>query len=304
MRKFCDELGFDPVILPGLEPSERTRFHALQDKGWFDDVDAVMTSKRNTMSYAFNIRPATDDRPYFSQFLTRQSLARLNTLYGTRAIPFLEISYLVLIVTTLQITVLALVLIVLPLLKAGRAGRMPTLLYFGGIGIGYMFIEMVLIQRFVMYLGNDVYAAATVISAMMIFSGSGSYVSARLRTVSHYILGGIPFLILIAVLALPSLLSVTIFLSMAGRIGIMLLLIAPLAFGMGMPFALGISSIVDDDVPWAWGINGCLSVIGTPLATVIAVELGFTWVMILAACAYGVAFCSSAGYDQKKTHEG
>lgn len=293
--RFCDALGFDPVLLPGLEPSRRERFHALQDAAWFDNVDAVLSLKRQDMPYDFDIRPATDDRPYFSQFLTEKSLARLSSLYGIRAIPFFEISYLVLIATALQITALAFVLIVLPLMKIGRSGKTRTLLYFGGIGIGYMLIEIVLIQRFVLYLGNLVYAAAAVIGAMLIFSGAGSYVSPHLRSVSRYILAGIPCLVLAGAFALPPLLHGTISLPLAARVGIMLLFIAPPAFLMGMPFALGISAIGEDQVPWAWGVNGCLSVVSTPLATIIAVELGFAWVMILAACAYGVTFLSTAG---------
>lgn len=289
-RRFCDTLGFDPAILPGLEPSRRARFHALQDTHWFDDVDALLSPRREPLPYDFNIKPATDDRPYFSQFLTCRSLARLKDLYGPRSIPFFEISYLLLILTTIQISLFAFVLIILPLIKTGRTGKLHTVLYFGGIGIGYMFIEIVLIQRFILYLGNPIYAAATVIGAMLFFSGCGSFVSSRCHEVRRFILGGIPCLVLLLVFMLPLILSLTIQLPLSGRAGIALLLIAPLAFGMGMPFPSGIAAIAPNDVAWAWGVNGCLSVVSAPLATIIAVELGFTWVMILAAGAYSVPY--------------
>jgi hypothetical protein len=293
VRGFCEDLGFDPVVLPGLEPSGRVPFNALQDAGWFDQVDAVISGQ--TLPNDFNIRPATDDRPYFSQFLTRRSLAGLSALYGTRSIPFFEVSYLVLIVTAIQVSVLAAALIILPLLTSGRkGGNLGILFYFGGIGIGYMFMEMVLIQRFVMYLGSHIYAAAAVISSMLFFSGGGSHVSSRLRPVPRLVLGIIPLLVLAAALVLPPLLSATIALPLAGRAAVMLLVIAPLAFCMGMPFALGISLIHEHDVPWAWGVNGSLSVAAAPLATILSVELGFTWVMVLAACAYGATFLAAS----------
>lgn len=290
VNMFCDRLGFDPVILPGLEPARRVRFHALQDTRWFDTVDMLLSSPRRPVPYDFNIKPATDDRPYFSQFLTHRSLARLKALYGLRSIPFFEISYLLLILTAMLISLLALLLIILPLIKAGRTGKLRTLLYFGGIGIGYLFIEIVLIQRFILYLGNPIYAAATVIGAMLFFSGCGSLVSSRCHDLRRFILGGIPCLVLLLVFLLPPILSFTIHLSPASRVVITLLLIAPPAFGMGMPFPLGIAAIAPDDVAWAWGINGCLSVASALLATIIAVELGFTWVMLLAAAAYSVPY--------------
>ena len=64
---------------------------------------------------------------------------------------------------------------------------------------------------------------------------------------------------------------------------------APLAFCMGMPFPAGLSYISKEriqDIPWAWGLNGCVSVVSTALALIVAVEFGFMWVMLLAALAY------------------
>ena len=61
---------------------------------------------------------------------------------------------------------------------------------------------------------------------------------------------------------------------------------------MGMPFPLGLrllSEHNESQVPWAWGINGLFSVISVVLATIIAIELGFVWVMIFAATAYSLS---------------
>jgi hypothetical protein len=187
------------------------------------------------------------------------------------------------------------ILIMLPLHFLRREGgcRISVLLYFSGLGIGYMFVEIVLIQRFLLYLGNPLYAAAAVISGMLLCSGAGSLLSAHLKTRRHALalFSLIVLMILLYALFLtPALLS-TIALPRAARAGLALLIIAPLAFVMGMPFPLGIrllTGTAEAEIPWAWGINGCLSVVSTLLATVIAVEMGFAWVMILAALAYGI----------------
>ena len=300
IRRFCRELRFDPAVLPDLRAGERMRFNALQDERLFLYLDELLAPSRERFiaDYAFNILPATDDRPYFSQFLRWQSIPELVRLYGGRTFPFLEAGYLLVLMTLLQVAVAAAILIILPLRFLGTGGRsrLGTLLYFSGLGIGYMFVEIVLIQRFLLYLGNPLYAAAAVISGMLLCSGAGSLFSARLiRTRRHalvlFIL--IVFLILFYARFLTPLLVSTIALPPAGRVVFGLLSIAPAAFVMGMPFPLGIRLLkgtAEAEIPWAWGINGCLSVVSTLLATVIAVEIGFAWVMILAALAYGITF--------------
>ena len=128
---------------------------------------------------------------------------------------------------------------------------------------------------------------------MLVCSGIGSLLSPRLITKRAHALTAVALivlLILLYALLLTPVLQTTIALPPAAKLAFSLILIAPAALVMGMPFPLGIRLLVgkaDQEIPWAWGINGCLSVVGTVLAAVIAVELGFVWVMILAAFSYG-----------------
>ena len=157
-------------------------------------------------------------------------------------------------------------------------------------------LEIVLIQRFLLYFGNPIHAAAAVISGILVCSGIGSLLSARwIRKRVHAltVFTLIILLILLHSLILTPVLQSTIALPPAAKIIFSLLLIAPAALVMGMPFPLGIrllTGTADQEIPWAWGINGCLSVVSTVLAVVVAVELGFVWVMILAALAYCMTF--------------
>lgn len=296
IRAFCDEVQFDPVLLPGLKGGERAFYNQLGDTTFFSYVDGLLSNKREQLyeDYDFNIRPATDNKPYFSQYIKWGSLGRLAGFFGNRSLPFFEVGYVLVVVTLVQVTLLSFFLIVLPLFRLGwrGGGKGGTLLYFTGIGLGYMFVEMILIQRFTLYFGNPVYAASAAITVLLVASGAGSYLSDRLgsdRRRLLLVLGAIVGLLLLYSLLLTPLLRQTIHLPALFKGLVAVLLIAPLAFLMGVPFPAGIARVAKvgpEVVPWAWGVNGCVSVISTALATITAVELGFTWVMVVAAAAY------------------
>lgn len=296
IRDFCNQWQFDPALLPDLHPEERARYHQLQDSSFFQNMDRLFLAGRNTLyaNYDFNIKPATDNSPYFSQFIRWKNLPHLAEYFGNRSIPFFEIGYLLVVITLVQIAVTSFVLVLLPLLKSGWKGKNKSqvLFYFGGIGLGYMFVEMAFIQHFILYFGHSVYAAAAVITALLLFSGFGSYMAgyfAGKRKLLLFAFTAIIVLLFVYAVALMPLLQQTVQASLPVKLLIVFLLTAPLAFCMGIPFPAGLSQLAHtraQEIPWAWGLNGCISVISTALATLIAVEAGFTLVMWLAAFAY------------------
>jgi hypothetical protein len=296
IRSFSEEMMFDPVILSQLSIEERNRYNQMQDDRFFDYVHEIMSSENETFyeDYDFNVKPATDNRPYFSQYIKWNKIKSLTQSFGNRSIPFFEIGYLLVIITLIQISIAAFVLILLPLLKIGWRGKGKggIILYFGGIGLGYMFVEMVLIQRFILYFGNPVYAASAVITSLLIFSGLGSYHSNYFTLYKKRRLTIFVFIVLILFaysFVLTPALQQTVHVNLFLKLLCVFLIIAPLAFCMGIPFPAGLSQISKVNaswIPWAWGINGCVSVISTALATVVAVEMGFTWVMLFATIAY------------------
>jgi len=298
IREFCNKMNFDPVILLGIKSDEREKFNKLQDKSLYTIIDKILASPEEReklySEYPFNIKPAVDDKPYFSQFLKWKSISQLSEFFGNRSVPFFEVGYILLYLTFILIVFFALILIILPLVKIGWKGgnKFWALIYFSGLGTGYMFIEIILIQRFTLYFGNVIYAAAAVVSLMLISSGFGSLVSQKLQAKPNRIIGIIFFIVIALIIYtvfLPSLLKTTIVFTLPVKIIFTTLLIAPPAFFMGMPFPLGLrmlSESKESQVPWAWGINGLFSVISVVLATIIAIELGFVWVMIFATGAY------------------
>ena len=298
VMQWCRKLFFDPVLLPGIDISDREQYNMLEDQRFFSYVARILDSDQDFFrDYSFSVFPASDNKPYFFQFLRLDHLRHMARVFGQENVPLLELGYLIVLVTLVQSTFFAIVLIILPLLRLRRSPRRKTgtLLYFGALGLGYMFAEIILIQRFVLYFGQPVYAIAAVITTMLIFSGAGSLYSGKLQAVpaSVYKVALIVaafFLVLIFLLT-PSL-QQTIAFPVAAKAGISLLLIGIPAFFMGMLFPLGIRYLAEYDssqIPWAWGINGCLSVISTALATLIAVEGGFQVVIMIAVISYLLA---------------
>ncbi|MEW6520359.1 MAG: spermidine synthase-like protein [Thermodesulfobacteriota bacterium] len=299
IRDFCAEMEFDLTLGPGRRPQTGSGYHRRPDESFFSDLDLAFSARRGLLyeRYDFDVRPAADDRPFFSQFLRWQSLPELGRIFGEKTLPFLELGYVVVGVTVSQMAGAALVLILLPLSRLGWRGpfRLQTVTYFAGLGLGYMFVEIVLIHQFILYLGDPLQATATVLGALLFFSGCGSLFSARIREGGRLAAAapGMVVLTTIAIgLALPFLLRQTIASPFGLRVLLAVLLIAPPGFAMGFPFPLGLrrlAGLSPDQVPWAWGINGCVSVLAGGLATLAAVAWGFQTVMLIAAAAYGVA---------------
>ena len=231
--------------------------------------------------------------------------------------PLLESGYLVLIATLLQALAASVVLILLPLwvLKqkkspANSNSKAGVFIYFAAIGMAFMFLEMAYIQRFIQYLHHPIYTVAVVLCAFLVFAGAGSAYSQHLanrlgnrKTVAiavfAIILTGGAYLAL-----LDPVFQYTLTLDDAWRIVISLALIAPLAFFMGMPFPMALASLSRDaaeQIPWAWGVNGCASVISAVLATLTAIHLGFSLVVLIALGMYALAYASFPANSDKIT---
>lgn len=303
VKTFCERYNFDPILLPGITTQERVQFNAMEDEVFISDMEGMFSSQREKIihEYDFNIQPATDNKPYFFQFLRWKKLSGLVKTMGGKSTAFLELGYLIAVVTFIQVIIFALLFIILPLFRLGWKGgnKSWVVIYFMALGFGYMFLEIVFIKYFVLYLGHPIYSVATVISVMLISSGIGSYYSSRYRTYQKALLkitALITALILLYAFIIGLFLSSTVGLPIIMKILLAGVIIALPSFFMGMPFPIGlkiVDAIKKSNVPWAWGINGCVSVISASLAAIIAVEMGFMAVMLFAALAYGIAFLSN-----------
>ena len=254
--------------------------------------------------YFFDIRPATDDRPYYSGYIKPRTIPVLMKNIGKVSE---EWGYLLLVGTLLQSLVFALLIIALPLIMrrreifGGKRGTPAIILYYACLGLGYMMAEIFLIQRFVYFLADPVYANAIVITSLLISSGVGGLLSAKAElprpTLVRLATGGVFVLILVWLIGVPILLRFLLGLPLALKSVVAVTIVAPLGLCMGVPFPTGLSALSEsrrEILPWAWGMNGALSVTGSVLTRVISVSAGFTVVL---ACVAGLYLAAGFLYQ-------
>ena len=303
VRLFCENRMFDPLVLPEKQEIERDKYNILQDTTFFTHIDQLLSHKKETLirQYPYRIHPTTDDRPFFFQFVRFKQIPQLISSIREKNFPFLDIGYVLIILTFVQIVLIAAIFILLPLSFRPWKSRNKkwVLMYFSGLGVAYMFLEMVFIQHFTFYFGEPTYAASATLGILLFTSGLGSYYSGKFQNNKKMRLA-IP-LVIAAILVLYAfvlspILTATIGIALPLKITIAVVLLGTLGFFLGMPFPIGIDYLSGkntDDIPWAWALNGYFSVISTVLATIISVELGYLLLLSMAAFIYALVSISN-----------
>ncbi|MBW2018749.1 MAG: hypothetical protein JRI65_01875 [Deltaproteobacteria bacterium] len=293
IKDFCRRLHFDLVHYPNMSRAEANQYNRFPGPLYHDMIQKVLNAAdRDTFykAYMFDVRPVTDNRPFFYHNFRMDKVVPLFRAVGNKWQFFLEGGYLVHLIF-LQSLVISLVLITLPLKKTGRPASSWFLAYFGLIGLGFMLVEICLIQRFILFLARPVYAFSVVLFSVLVASGLGSYYS-KYRSNRPRCLILVPVLIVAYAFALGRLLMVAMGWPLWLRSGLAFVAILPLGFMLGMFFPMGIrtlSLVFERGIPWAWAVNGCASVVGSVFAVVVALAYGFRSVLCLAALAYSLA---------------
>lgn len=273
------------ILYSSVEPQPGSINHSILTA---PDLDAFYAAQPLVYS------PATDDRPFFNQ-QRKWSNLWLGSWFATGMTPGAESTLLILLV---QSIVIAAGLILLPLAYFAWQGLRATgswgfLVYFAGLGLGFIMIEITLLQRFTLYLGQPVYTFAVVLACLLVFTGLGSYVASRFSVRSARVFGfitvGILAAITVTAFVTPVVFSHTLGLILPWRISIAVVLLAPLGILLGMPFPTGMR-VVDNKAPelfpWAWGVNGFFTVIGSVGAMLLGITFGFMVVLAIAGGCY------------------
>ena len=310
IKKFIDfsnKRFFDMAYYYGMQSQEANRFNILQEPFVYNSVKAILQDREKFFeSYKFDVRAATDNKPYFYHYFKWDTLSEIFSLKDQGGLHLLEWGYLILIASFFQAVVASIVLIILPLFKYKKAlkkekgvGKIDVLVYFFSLGVGFLFIEIYFIQKFILFLGHPIITIAVVLSSFLIFAGLGSGYSKHLSslksfriTASYGVLGIMVFGGLYG-LTLDILFAYLIAQAEILKILFSILLIAPLAFAMGIPFPMGLSQLGKDSpslIPWGWGVNGCASVISAIGASLISIHFGFSSVIFVALGFYLIAF--------------
>ena len=289
---FTEKNRFDTIYLPAeFEPNKYGRF---KTPIYYEGVKRILENKKSFHEeYLFDVSPVYDDRPFYFNFFKISKMKELYEIIGESWQPFLDPGFLLMFLLVQGIA-FSLVFVLLPLkiLKNVKIKRSP-LVFFFCIGLAYLFVEIVFIQKFIFLLGNVAYSFSLVVFSMLLFSSAGSLLSQRLKTKSIFKISGVLFiLILLYSLLMPEIMNSIIILGFPTKTVLASLMIAPLAFFMGMPFPLAIKIINKKFVPWAWAVNGSASVLSTIIAVFVALFFGYSTVLFLSAFLYlfGVLF--------------
>ena len=299
LRAFCEARGFDPAWFTGIDPDEANRHHRLP-RPWLHEGAVTLLgdgAERFLADYKFHIEPATDDRPYFFHYFRWALLPELITLRGQGGLTLLDTGYLVLVGTLVFAAPLSLLLILTPLVALGRLphheARVRSGIYFLCLGLAFLFVEIACMQRYALFVGHPLFASVAVLAGFLVFAGAGSFVASHIRNRARtlkWAIAGIVLLLLLQTVALPP--PPGVIESTVGRVILTLALIAPLAFLMGFPFPIGLSRLAAEapaSIPWAWGINGCASVLSALFAALLAVHIGYSAVLLMGAGLYALA---------------
>ncbi|MEE8167702.1 MAG: hypothetical protein V3T58_02375 [Candidatus Hydrothermarchaeales archaeon] len=295
IEDFCRIRKFDMVYFPGISAQQVNIYNRFPEPYYYQVIQRLISNRpRFYKDYLFDVSPVTDERPFFFHFFKLDKIMPLYRSMGEKWQPFVEGGYLVPVIFV-QALVLSLVFIFLPVyrfkrIKKSIPEKWRILTYFMCLGIGYMFIEIALIQKFILFLGHPVYAVSTVLFALLVCSGIGSLFTGRFNVrVLKTIIPILSVLVLLYLAFLPRLFHIFLGGDFFLRHLVSLAFIAPLGFVMGMPFPLGIRLANKVDpylVPWAWAVNGCASVLSAISAVMIALSLGFSFVLGLAGIVY------------------
>jgi hypothetical protein len=266
----------------------------------FSQIVASNNPAAFARQYTFNVAPVTDNSPFFF-FPLRFGQIFWKSMHHQMDWKINVGVAVLAIVLLLSIVAVAAFLILPMLLRAGRTQHFLPLIYFVGVGLGYILVEIALIQRFVLFLGHPTYALTVVVFLMLLASGIGSLLSRRWLKDLHWV-AGLLTIVALAIAAyvffLPKLLLALVGVSFPGKLLISGVLLVPLGLIMGMPFPAGLRALsskapenaeTGNSIEWAWAVNAAASVLGSVLAIVIALEFGLNVTLICGAVAYVVA---------------
>ncbi len=310
VRSFASERAFDLVNVPDIHLEETNRYNILSEPIYYQSFNKLLnTHPREDFyeAYPFNVRPPTDDHPFFGHYFKWSQTGQILAEFGHTWQPFGGAGYFVILALLALATLMAGLIILLPLvirkpIKGSKTGNRVSiirpLLYFGFIGLAFLLVEIPLLQRFILYLGNPAYALTAVLFSILLFSSLGSRLSDIIPHRAALLV--LTILIFVVPYVLPIIISSTLGLPLIYRILLTALTLAPLGFLMGIPFPAGVQWLqalyVNDReanehprIPWIWATNGAASVVSSVLAALMAMTFGFNWVLRLGALCYAAA---------------
>jgi len=308
LKDFSDKLRFDLVYFPGIMVDEANVYNTFEKPIYYEYCLNLLTPDRREEffdNYLFQIKPVWDERPFFYNFFKFGKIKATFQSLGQKLLPFFQGEFLVPLIL-IQALVVAFILILLPLLASRREKKnlgfkpgisLHVFFYFSLIGMAFMFVEITLIQKFILYLGHPLYSFTVILFSLLLSSGLGSLLSKKI--LGENIIKNLRWCFLFCsmfIFVSPIIFS-TIHENLIGvgfgyRILLTFFSIFPVGFLMGFPFPTGIRLLEQAGkkwIPWAWAINAFSSVVNAVAALLIAFIGGYSLVLLLAGAGYLIA---------------
>ncbi len=268
---------FDTIHLlyPAADSLADNEINRIVQNGWESEYDSAAT----------DISPCTDDRPFAAQLgrwdkFKRDDLSKVNSFSEFRGFP---LSKSIIVAILVLVVVLILPLNILPFFVRGEALRPVPWIFFFLIGTAFMMIEILLIQKYALFIGASVYSIATVLLALLLSAGLGSRRSGETHGLLPYM--GIAAWIAVDALLFGPVTGLFHHFPVYMRAAASAVLIFPVGYFMGMPFPAA-ALRVGERIDWGLAVNGAASVLGSVLVMLIAFSYGFTAALFLAGGLY------------------
>jgi hypothetical protein len=273
----------------------------------FEMIASGKDLEQFTARYPHNIAAPTDDSPFFFQTVRLRDVWKRLGEFRTNPVPVLGF----LLIVVIGLTGLFIIgPLFLTAKKSVLKGSFPLFVFFGGIGFGFMLIEVSQMQRLIAFLGHPIYSLSVVLFVLLLSGSWGSYLTRKIvdarwkRSAVVRLLGLQGTLLLFGIftpLAMRQFQGATTILRILIAMGICI----PIGVFMGMAFPLGMriaATLSSSLTPWLWGVNGSTSVCASVAAIVIAIGSGISASFWTGFFCYGIAFLAFLWTTLKHVH--
>ncbi|MBL8149069.1 MAG: hypothetical protein JNN15_03990 [Blastocatellia bacterium] len=291
MLEVCKKQGFGPLYLPGYP-----------QKNIFTELITTKDPEAIYKTYPLNITPTYDNSPFFFNNVRLEDYKKAFALnyesQKTNLGMFVLVTLFVITLVLVALFLLAPLLIFRRnVIKDAGFKRLKLIFYFACLGMGFITVEISLIQKFTLFLGHPVYSLAVILFSLLLFSSIGSYTTGKfssetLAESAQKIIGIIWIVVLLYIAILPYIFYNYVSLPLPIKVVVAVVFLAPLAFLMGMPMPIGIRITNQQAtalIPWAWGVNGATSVLGSVSTFILAISFGFNQSLLVGLFIYALA---------------
>ena len=291
LREVCARYRYDVLLSPGQPAGSELLRRIVTAKDRRELLE-------RTAHGDLDLSPPTDDRPFFFNLLRMTRAHRaFQYLRSGGVVSGNLIATLSLLTILIVAAVLVVMTIVVPLRHSVRDVGRPLVyggtLYFALLGLGFMLVEIGLLQRLSVFLGHPVYSLSIVLFGLILATGAGSLLSERVRLESRAAVvvwaGAIALYLVALPMWLPSAMHALQSAGIVARAGLAIGVIAPVGVLMGLAFPTGMRIVQQRDgrpTPWFWGINGAAGVLASVLAVALSIAFGIHTTLFLGALCY------------------